>query len=371
MKPTFNTLNALLVGGIMTFQATGCDMPPDEMDETGETDGVAIEARAAAMDGEALFREILFPNAAVAKRVPELARLYQHSGLQDKDDAERQALLAVQDLLISGIEDFDPEFFDKFEMDMTSGDPRRVQAALEESSLLLQESLRGWGARLDMLFEKEGLADLGQVFAEDPELKKLAEMSVVDRAVLKRIAELLREQLTPVVPPNRDVDVVVDLQKLQVLHLNNPVALDYQNTINRVITDTVLQSQVNAQLDQHLTFDRVTQAVALQLDHQLATNHQLALHQQFALQANLPAKAVDLQVARITAADFARWGDVGDVTVEVETAVYAVVAVAVAVVAVVVLVVGQPLDGAAYLNGDKTQLFQDQLVANLTQAYAR
>lgn len=357
MKRESRAWLALGVAWIVALQQAGCAAPVGGTpDVVGETAALTVTE-----DGEALFREILFPNAESAKRSPALARLYEYSGLSKQSPEQQKAIEAVQALLLSGVRDLDPEFFTRFAKGVSSRDVRQADGALQEASVLLRESLRGWNEVLDEALSDEGLEKLHERLSKDDRSQALRDLANLDRAAVQKLAEMLREQLVPV-PDGTPVRMPTIAVARQV---DLTVALDRQ-----IARQTFLPPNLNIQRPPQLDLDINRQlvlpsrAIDLNLDRQLQLPVR-AIDLNLNRQLQLPAKAIDL-------AQQADLAYVGDVTVDVETAVYAVIAVAVAVVAVVVAVFGRPIDeSAAYLNGKNTELFRDQMIAEITVGYAR
>ena len=160
---------AMALVGTLVLQQVGCAAPQEGSEGPGE---LASSAQALTRStAEALFQEILFPNVKAAARVPTLQRLYEYTGLTREDSEQRKALDTVQSLLVEGIRELDPGFFERFKASVTSGDVLKVDAALAEATGLLQRALRQWDASLSGVLSDEQLSSISKRFASDPKLQ--------------------------------------------------------------------------------------------------------------------------------------------------------------------------------------------------------
>lgn len=281
---------------------SGCVMTSDDARE----DTSSLRQANSAISDEDLFREILFPNAASAAKVPELGRIYDAVHFDQLDQAQLDAITTFQDVLITRINEIDPTFFAAFRDDVTSGDVLRVDAAMTDAHEMMTEAVGSLSAEFSALTQSGSL-------------------------------DALREGLVVTTGPD-PVDILdhiehLDPDKLQLL---NEVFLQHLEMFD-------------IPLDPNLGIDTM---VGIQASTQLSS-------------------MVDVQVESNQQAD-----PLVNIYYQVEVAVWAYVAAAVAaaavaaVVVVVVLVAAAPFGTAQYINGESMALYRDQLIFNITEAYA-
>jgi SdpC family antimicrobial peptide len=285
----------------------------------GEESEAAIQAVTAvtkptaesASQGESLYRELLFPNAAAAKRVPALARVFEFSGMAKKNADQLRAMTAIQDALVANIKKTQPDFFDRFAKQITSGDVLLVEAALREAGTATQAAMATFGKALQAAASQEGIAELGRNLAQDPKSEMLSKLTSLDPKIFAEIVGIFREHVEKIPEAEKIVTAIVNRGVTSAPH----VLVD----IDHIILDaqTVANTGTNIDINSYVE-------------------------------------------------------SVGDVTVEVETVVYVAVAIAVAVAAVVVLVVERPTDSSLpYVNGREINLFREQMIGQIATAYAR
>jgi hypothetical protein len=226
---------AMALVGTLVLQQVGCAAPQEGADGPNELATLA-QALTKGSTAEALFQEILFPNAKAAARVPTLQRLYEYTGLTREDSEQRKALDTVQSLLVEGIRELDPGFFERFEASVTSGDVLKVDAALSEATGLLQRALRQWDASLSGALSEERLSAISKRFASDPKLQDLAQQTLKDPAAARKLGDLLLSGIDR--GPAGDVIIQVDIDNIKSVVLPNPPALDadYQSGVDNLFS---------------------------------------------------------------------------------------------------------------------------------------
>jgi len=273
-----------------------------------------------AYSGETLFRAVFFADGPAAENIPELQRAKAAYGLNQLNEKQRAAARNLEDSLISRFRQADPAFFKRFQREIQSGDHRRVQAMLQQSSRMV----------INIIYENnKGLESL-----LDPKYNQRF------RERMSKSAKV--QQLT-----NRVDNPRMTAQALR--GLNRDIIIDRDIYINRFT-------------------DRFVQSVRY-IDRSINRDLNRAIDRDFAIDRNLDVFHF-LDVDRTLFKNFDRvninrsmdneYNPVGDVTVEIETAIYAVVAVAVFIVAVAVLVVGH----TGFVN-DRAGLWNEQLVNSI------
>ena len=99
---------------------------------------VAPSRHVTPIDGEVLFRGLVFGEGAVAKIFPEIW------GGKEIDDPswtteQRDAVVTTKTALIADMRTADPQFFDRYAASLQSGDRLRIERTLDESATLFQQ----------------------------------------------------------------------------------------------------------------------------------------------------------------------------------------------------------------------------------------
>jgi SdpC family antimicrobial peptide len=371
MKRQRHVWTAALLAATVSLHQVGCATTDDGPAEE--------EAAPAARSGEELFREILFPNAQAAAAVPELRRLYEFAGMNRMSADEHQAIASVQQVIVEGVAEIDATFFARFAERIQSGKVMQVDQAMTEANQLLGRALAAWSSDIEALLSAEGVAALDarldQTVGSERRRQVLAQLQKLDPAALQALVGMVRKQ-TAAAPASASAPagVTVGTALATAAVLTNSTALDRaQSLVNSTVTSTAHQvtrtlataTTVNNALVRssniNLALDR---AIAAQIRNAVDIN----LHDASAIQLNTAAqinRVVNLSVQQSVDHQLAQ--SVGGV-VAVEHAVVVVLVVA-AAVAVWLAAVPQP--GMGYVNGESTDLFHDQLIGNITRAYAR
>ena len=88
--------------------------------------------------GKDFFKGIFFAQGAVADKIPLLDNQIKAFQFASEQDQKKQ--IRLQDKIISYIDEAHPEFFQKFNIEITSGDQNRIQNVLKSSSKVILES---------------------------------------------------------------------------------------------------------------------------------------------------------------------------------------------------------------------------------------
>lgn len=107
------------------------------------TANASPQEAASRYDGETVFRGVLLNDGPVAKLFPEFwesAQLATYRKLAAERGSEQQAALARQKV-IDMLRAQDPTFFNRFGIEMQSGDPLRIQEAITEAGSRLQKEV--------------------------------------------------------------------------------------------------------------------------------------------------------------------------------------------------------------------------------------
>ena len=278
--------------------------------------------------GEELFRGLLFADGEIADMIPELRQLKEVFGIDRFNDKQRAGVRNLEANLIAEIKKADASYFVDFQAEIQSGDPHRITAKLKDAgrliSYIIYENNKGLAPLLDNTMNQKFKSRLAAVSY----LKDLRDRMP---ATSKEIDGLLKS-------------------------LNNDLVIDRDIYINNV-KNAILPPPPTLWINRNIDVNRFAD---LNKSQSFALNSQIDVFRFLDLDRNLNNhfdKAVNIN--RFAATEY---NPVGDVTVEIETAVYAVVAVAVAVAAVIVVVVGR----SDFLN-DKAGLFNEQLVNSVAQ----
>lgn len=350
------------LAGLMALQSVAC--APSSND--GGPDDTTLRA-ADDLSDEELFREIMFPNAAAAERIPELARVYEFVGYESLDETQRQAIATTTDIIVANIEQIDPEFMHRFADGVTSGDVQLVDETMTEAQSMMSESMRMLSEDFEVLLNEDNVDTLRDRLTEDlgeEGANMMLELKTVDPEILALLVDSVHGHLDDIGLPatGQQIANAIDSQLNLALQLQG--ALDISS---QLADSTDLSIQTSTQLveltDVHASIDSIQQAqlqaavemqnavdldttIAGQLDEQLSLNSQ-------------SANFVDLNVANAS----------GTSTAFALAVAVAVVAVAVLVVAVVE--VAHPIEGMSLVNGDDRELFRESMIANITEGYYR
>jgi len=253
--------------------------------------------------GETLFRGIFFAEGAVSEKIPELQRAKIAFGLGDLNAKQRAAVQNLEDSLISRFKKVDPAYFVGFQREIQSGDQLRVQGKLRQAGLMMSAILYSRNPGLAQILDTARNQRFREQASKSPKLRQVTS-SIADEKYTTEILRTLNQEL--IIDRNIYVDRFVE---------------------NRVIRDFAINRNID--VFNFLNIDR-----------------------------NL-ANAFDrIQVNRAVDNEF---NPFGDVTVEIDVAIYAVVAVAVFVAAVLVVAV-MPNN----IFNDNAGLWNEQLVNSIS-----
>lgn len=99
------------------------------------------QMRAAAQNGETLFRAIYFLEGQTADDVPELKRLKSMDAYRRLNADQQKAIKAFQDSLVRDIRAAKPTFFDDFAKGMQSRDRTRISRTLGQASQTIRTTV--------------------------------------------------------------------------------------------------------------------------------------------------------------------------------------------------------------------------------------
>jgi SdpC family antimicrobial peptide len=171
--------------------------------------GISFSASARAVrsvgyDGETIFRGVFFASGPVAELVPEIWDIpHVREALRNQSEARAQAAADRQNRMVAWIKGQDSLFFDRFGLDLQSGDHLRVEQALEEAGGRIREALAAdLGATPEEILRAPELFEADDVIidvAVAVEVVAAAVLVVVFVLVLAqepgRFSSLLREML--------------------------------------------------------------------------------------------------------------------------------------------------------------------------------
>ncbi|HSP17292.1 MAG TPA: hypothetical protein VLV78_21290 [Thermoanaerobaculia bacterium] len=276
--------------------------------------------------GEDLFRGIFFAEGDIAAKVPELRRLREAYGLSALNDKQKAAVRHLQDELIAQIKKADASYFTDFQAEIQSGNQVRVLAKLKEAGRLV------WSILYD---NNPGVAPLLDNTKNQRFKERLGSSAqVVD----------LRSKLPSAVGTR---DVLKDL--------NRQIIIDREIYLYKITQlDTARIRFLDFDLNREIDVNRYADINKLR---SFAINSHLDIFRFLDIDRNFNNHFDRVAVNRFADAEY---NPVGDVTVDIETAIYAVVAVAVFVAAVAVLVVGR-----SDIFNDRAGLLTEQLVNSI------
>jgi len=276
---------------------------------------VAQPKQARSYSGEVLFRGLLFADGPVAERIPELQRAKVVYGFNRLNAKQLAAVRHLEQELINRLKRGDPRYFDRFQRDIQSGDHRRVQKSLNDAGMMVSAILYRSNKGLESLLDP----------AQNRRFR--------ERLAQSSIAQQLRDTL----PALTDA-------RSKLGRLNDELLIDRDVYIN-TFTNRYVQSvrYVDKSINKNLNIDN---------ERAFAIDRNLDVFNFLDVNRNL-YKAFDR--VNVNRSVDNQWNPVADVTVEIETAVYAVVAVAVFVVLVYVV-------GRTGFDNDRACLWQEQLV---------
>jgi hypothetical protein len=276
---------------------------------------------APAYSGETLFRGLFFVDGPAAEKIPELQRAKVAYGLNNLNEKQRMAVRNLEDSLISRFKQADPGFFKRFQGEIQSGDHRRVQAMLQEASRMIITIIYQNNKGLESLLDPKYNQRFRERMSQSGKLRQLTTRVDNPRATVQTLRGLNR-------------DIIIDRD----IYINRFTDRFVQSV--RYI-DRSINRDLNRSIDQDFALDRNLDVFHfLDVDRNLFKNFD---------RVNINRSADN------------EYNPVGDVTVEIETAVYAVVAVAVFVAAVAVVVVGLQ---SRFAN-DRAGLWNEQLVNSI------
>jgi hypothetical protein len=231
------------------------------------------------------------------------------------------AVRNLEDSLISRFKQADPGFFKRFQGEIQSGDHRRVQAMLQEASRMIITIIYQNNKGLESLLDPKYNQRFRERMSQSGKLRQLTTRVDNPRATVQTLRGLNR-------------DIIIDRD----IYINRFTDRFVQSV--RYI-DRSINRDLNRSIDQDFALDRNLDVFHfLDVDRNLFKNFD---------RVNINRSADN------------EYNPVGDVTVEIETAVYAVVAVAVFVAAVAVVVVGLQ---SRFAN-DRAGLWNEQLVNSI------
>jgi SdpC family antimicrobial peptide len=101
--------------------------------------GLTTQAVVQQFDGKSLFMGVFFGEGEVGKRLPEV---WNGKGAIERSTPEMvQQVKRNEDRIIQKIEQADPSFFKTFQRELSSGNPLKVEAALNAGAVRLQNAL--------------------------------------------------------------------------------------------------------------------------------------------------------------------------------------------------------------------------------------
>lgn len=308
----------------------------------------AGEAKAT-YSGEELFRGILFAEGKVADVLPDVKRIRELIKLQSLNEKQKQAVKTLQDSIIYRINKIDPNYLKTFQYNISSGNQVVITSAIKNASFMINNIL---------LTSNKGLS---QILDERENKLLMARLSA------SKNLDALKNYKDSASTQKLDRDYWVGLDK--------DVIIDRDILINR-ITDIHVNRYIDLYLDRNININRYIDInrnldVVRALDFDINRNFDVDINRNFAVNRSIEVfrfldidraiqkhfDRIDVNRARSFDTDF---NPLTDVTVDVETAIYAVVAVSVFVVAVAAWVLGRQ----DILN-DKGGIFKEQLVNSI------
>ena len=94
-----------------------------------------LDGERANFSGETLYRGLLLGQGPVAERIPEIRDNFRLD-LLVSDPAQHAAIVTFTDRIVHNLSVAQPDFFERFRTELTSGDHVRIQAALKEAAEL-------------------------------------------------------------------------------------------------------------------------------------------------------------------------------------------------------------------------------------------
>ena len=119
---------------VSLVSSVGCQYSPDE--PTTEATNPSAEYSA-----EQMFRGLVLAQGPVAQEIPEIAE--QLATLDQLTPQQRQDAEVLLDRLTDGVRDIDPDFFEYFAAEVSSGDHVRVMEALTDASAMVNRAMQG------------------------------------------------------------------------------------------------------------------------------------------------------------------------------------------------------------------------------------
>ncbi len=357
-------LASIAVAGVMALQSVACAPSNDNIGDDN------IEFRDAGdLSDEDLFREIMFPNAQAAEKIPELARVYEFTGYGSMSDDQKEAVAVTSQIIINNIEQIDPEFIHNFAAGITSGDVQLVEETMMDTQVMMKESVRMLGDDFDLLLNEDNVDALRDRLTSDigeEGANMLLNLKELDPDILQLVVDGVHGHLNDIGLPSTGAQIANTIDS----QVNLATQLESVLQISQQLQDAAdLSIQKSTSLieltDVYASLDTVSHQQVQANVESLAT---VATH-------NAVDTTIQTHLTNPVAVDLAT-----ENTIELESAVsngnyvagpiaVAVAAVAVVVVVVAIVDVAHPLEGVSLFNGDNDQLFREQMIANITEAY--
>ncbi len=356
-------LASIAVASVMALQSVACAPSNDNIGDDN------AEFRDADLSEEDLFREIMFPNAQAAEKIPELARVYEFTGYESMSEDQKEAVEVTTEIIINNIKQIDPEFMQHFAAGITSGEVQLVEGTMMDAQEMLKESVRMLGDDFDLLLNEDNVDALRDRLTSDigeEGANMLLNLKELDPDILQLVVDGVHGHLNDIGLPSTGVQIAnaIDSQ------VNLAIQLESVLQVSQQLQDAAdLSIQKSTSLieltDVHASLDTVSN-----LQVQANTEALATVETQNAVETTIQTHLTNPVVLDLATEN----------TIEFESAVsngdYVAgpVAVAIAAVAVVVVVVAivdfaHPLEGVSLFNGDSDELFREQMIANITEAY--
>lgn len=362
------TTIAAALAATMTLQQAGCTAP-DDVDRENEQD---FRKASLTLDDEELFRELMFPNESAAEAVPELARVYDFIGYEQLDEEQLAAMKTVQDIIVQNIHTLDPDFVLHFAERVTSGDVQEVDAALSDAHVMIRKSLTMLGGSFQLVLQEDNVDVLRTKLAKgigEQGAEMLTQLKALDPEVLAAMVQIVDGHLVDVGLPHSDTQIATSIDSQ--LNLSTQLQSFMQlSTQLQSISDVQLQNASNLALQTSTDLSKQTSA---SIDAATASTKQLQLQTSADLQqqsALIVESTIDKQLSIDNQSSSSLSIDTSSGNYAAAVIAVAVAAVAVAVVVVAVFEVAHPIDGMNVVHGDSKDLFREQMIANITKAYA-
>ena len=367
MSRRISTIAAALVA-TLTLQQAGC-LAQSDVDREYERE---LRKASLQLDDEELFRELMFPNARAAEAVPELGRIYDFIGYEQLDKEQLAAMKTVQEIVVHNIHQLDPDFIQYFAERVTSGDVLEVDAAMTDAHVMIRKSLGMLGGSFQLILQEDNVDVLRKKLTEGigkDGAEMLTQLKTLDPKVLEAMVQIVGGHLADVGLPHDDTQIATSIDSQ--LNLSTQLQSFMQlSTQLQSISDVQLQNASSLALQTSTDLSKQTSA---SIDAATASTKQLQLQTSADLQqqsALMIESSIDKQLSIDNQSASSLSIDTSAGNYAVAVLAVAVAAVAVAVVVVAVFEVAHPIDGMNVVHGDSKDLFREQMIANITKAYA-